>query len=454
MNILFAFFMISGLISYPLCGSQISSTISLKPAITSNSNRSSLWPFLLTLGLLTSPTQAAVSENGCPTKITHSTLALPSYYQDHRHPGKISVENIGLSDMNRIMGLLVRFSTSLNERNLLSVDADSDESFKMLELYKPSLFGSCKIDYPITGEDPVDRFHHAKAIELVNKQLLPKGIQTLNEDALVTLMCLVNTALQNGGKDFNPIRHQRGEMRILISSLPHHKTQEVREELSSDPAALEAYNYLVQELTDQKKELLLIDNWKTHFMQVLENPSHPSYWWVKTQYDFIKDEGNPAEIRRKLKSIFRKTKQKLADPFEAAAYLHMEVVKLHPFLDGNGGTARLFVAALLFSSGYMPPVMWSNKEYMDIVQEAKHSNDATQFAVYLRKMVCQAEETFIKKENMDSYTKLVVDMINTFRICLVDPVKCEAGFQEKCDEYFIKLGLKQEKSNFLVREEL
>ncbi len=42
---------------------------------------------------------------------------------------------------------------------------------------------------------------------------------------------------------------------------------------------------------------------------------------------------------------------------ERAAILHSQFVKIHPFVDGNGRTARLLLNFELMKSGYVPVVI-------------------------------------------------------------------------------------------------
>lgn len=50
-------------------------------------------------------------------------------------------------------------------------------------------------------------------------------------------------------------------------------------------------------------------------------------------------------------------------PIERAARVHGEFVKIHPFVDGNGRTARLLLNLELMKSGY-PPIVIQNEERM------------------------------------------------------------------------------------------
>lgn len=59
-------------------------------------------------------------------------------------------------------------------------------------------------------------------------------------------------------------------------------------------------------------------------------------------------------------------------PIERASRLHTEFVKIHPFVDGNGRTARLLMNFELIRDGY-PPIVIEIKErleYYDALDKA------------------------------------------------------------------------------------
>ena len=51
-------------------------------------------------------------------------------------------------------------------------------------------------------------------------------------------------------------------------------------------------------------------------------------------------------------------------PIVKACYLHGEFVKIHPFVDGNGRTARLLLNFELIKNGY-PPVIIKNEDRVE-----------------------------------------------------------------------------------------
>ena len=63
----------------------------------------------------------------------------------------------------------------------------------------------------------------------------------------------------------------------------------------------------------------------------------------------------PEDMYRQIKKFYVDLGiQKDADPIELAAWTHAEFVKIHPFVDGNGRTARLIMNYQLMHGGYLP----------------------------------------------------------------------------------------------------
>jgi Fic family protein len=64
-----------------------------------------------------------------------------------------------------------------------------------------------------------------------------------------------------------------------------------------------------------------------------------------------------------------------------AWYIHGEFVKIHPFIDGNGRTARLLLNFELIQSGYPPVVIKTENrvDYYDAIDKAHTTNDYTDF---------------------------------------------------------------------------
>ena len=68
-------------------------------------------------------------------------------------------------------------------------------------------------------------------------------------------------------------------------------------------------------------------------------------------------------------------------PIERAALLHGEFVKVHPFVDGNGRTARLFMNFEFIKSGYPPAIIKAEirPEYYDVLDLVHTTGDYSKF---------------------------------------------------------------------------
>lgn len=88
-------------------------------------------------------------------------------------------------------------------------------------------------------------------------------------------------------------------------------------------------------------------------------------------------------IKEQMENLIRQYNERLSDlhPIEKAALLHGEFVKIHPFVDGNGRTARLLLNFELLKNGY-PPVIIKKEmrlEYYDALDHAHTTGDYDQF---------------------------------------------------------------------------
>lgn len=62
----------------------------------------------------------------------------------------------------------------------------------------------------------------------------------------------------------------------------------------------------------------------------------------------------PNEMYSQIKYFYNKLNRNDLNPIELAAWIHAEFVRIHPFTDGNGRTARLIMNYSLMSDGFLP----------------------------------------------------------------------------------------------------
>ena len=85
-------------------------------------------------------------------------------------------------------------------------------------------------------------------------------------------------------------------------------------------------------------------------------------------------------------------------PVEFSAWLHERLVSIHPFIDGNGRTARLIMNLALLQAGYniitIPPVV--RNDYIFGLQEAQLKNNIQPFTNFISEMVLEAQKEYLR----------------------------------------------------------
>lgn len=85
-------------------------------------------------------------------------------------------------------------------------------------------------------------------------------------------------------------------------------------------------------------------------------------------------------------------------PIVRASLLHGEFVRIHPFIDGNGRTARLLLNFELMKYGYPPIVIKAGNrlEYYESLDYAHTEKDYDQFIKLVSKLVIESEKKLIE----------------------------------------------------------
>lgn len=106
---------------------------------------------------------------------------------------------------------------------------------------------------------------------------------------------------------------------------------------------------------------------------------------------------SPLKIPELMKQFSKWINKSKEHPVIKAANAHYELVKIHPFVDGNGRTARLLMNLILLQNEYPLAVIENSqrKEYIDSVQDADKGNINNFY-----KVICNAIE-----KSLDTYLK-------------------------------------------------
>ncbi len=107
----------------------------------------------------------------------------------------------------------------------------------------------------------------------------------------------------------------------------------------------------------------------------------------------------PSELKAAMQEFCTAIPQNRAKlhPIAFAAWLHIGLVSIHPFIDGNGRTARLLMNLALLQAGYpitiIPPVLRSN--YIDALK-ASNSGDHKPFLNLISSMVYESQRDYLR----------------------------------------------------------
>lgn len=85
-------------------------------------------------------------------------------------------------------------------------------------------------------------------------------------------------------------------------------------------------------------------------------------------------------------------------PITRAAELHTRFVKIHPFVDGNGRTARLLLNFELMKAGYPPAIIRKEDRlaYYDALDEACVSGDYSAITLLVAQAVQRSLDTYLQ----------------------------------------------------------
>lgn len=168
----------------------------------------------------------------------------------------------------------------------------------------------------------------------------------------------------------------------------------------------EAYE-LIYKLS-KKKEIRESDILKIHklFYHRIDSMHSGRYRKIKifvsgSRYNFPLPEKVPLLMIKFLKRL--SSMKKKHHPVEYAALVHKEFVEIHPFVDGNGRTARLLMNLVLLQAGYgiciIPPIV--RVDYISILEKS-HFGDEQLFINFISQMVYESHKEYLRLLGKDS----------------------------------------------------
>lgn len=142
---------------------------------------------------------------------------------------------------------------------------------------------------------------------------------------------------------------------------------------------------------------------------------------------------NPRRVWDAMKNFaYRMEHDTFASPIEKAAWIHAEFVKIHPFQDGNGRTARLIMNYHLLANDFPPTsIKLKNKEeYFSALEEYAMQDSLTSFSSLLHKNM---------EREMDAFLFMYAQHIDVAQLRMKSP-----GLEPLANAYIKAGGLTQE----------
>ena len=170
-------------------------------------------------------------------------------------------------------------------------------------------------------------------------------------------------------------------------------------EASGHSEAFDAVYDLAKKKTISEKDILKIHKLFFYRIDRKNAGKYRSVPVIITGTDYLPPK--PNEVPDLMKKFIKKlpTLRKKLHPVVYAATIHKELVDIHPFVDGNGRTARLLMNLALFQHGYVitiiPPILRS--DYLALVKKSQTGvkND-TDFINFISSMVYESTKDYLR----------------------------------------------------------
>lgn len=141
---------------------------------------------------------------------------------------------------------------------------------------------------------------------------------------------------------------------------------------------------------------------------------------------------NPMKVPELMKEFISWLQKDKSHPITLAADAHFKLVSIHPFVDGNGRTARLLMNLLLMQGGYPPAIIRKEdrKEYVTSIEKAQLGGSLSDYYalinnavdrsldIYLNSLKDVEQKRFLQKKpliKIGELAKLVGETVPTIR---------------------------------------
>ncbi len=106
---------------------------------------------------------------------------------------------------------------------------------------------------------------------------------------------------------------------------------------------------------------------------------------------------NPLKVPDLMKEFIKFINSKQENVIQQAITAHFKFVSIHPFIDGNGRTARLLLNLLLLKNGYYPIIIRprDRKNYLKTIEKGQLKSDLKSYSEFMFKTLNNSYQTYI-----------------------------------------------------------
>lgn len=190
------------------------------------------------------------------------------------------------------------------------------------------------------------------------------------------------------------------ETKVIIEdgiTIGGHPIREIQETLGHS----KAYDFIYTLIN--KSEITEDDILTLHkFFYEQINPNHAGKYRDKkviitgTTYEPPSPDNVAGMMKEFIKQIPEQSKK--LHPVELAAWVHLQFVNIHPFIDGNGRCARLLTNLILLKYGYaviiIPPIL--RPDYIEAIKQTQLKNNTSGFINFISEMVLESMKDYLR----------------------------------------------------------
>jgi len=116
---------------------------------------------------------------------------------------------------------------------------------------------------------------------------------------------------------------------------------------------------------------------------------------------------NALKVPQLMDDMVRRLQETDQTPERVAAELHYKLVTIHPFIDGNGRTARLLFNRVLLAAGYPVTVIAPENRltYLKVLEQAQTGGSSEPYYLFMRKAIEKSLDLCLKQAPITAPSK-------------------------------------------------